>query len=172
MTHAGEPPSRQPLAMTCAKRRPSWGVAALAAAAVLTAFGARPAAEPSSAPRFEWFVDGCVNVTARLGNTLYVGGSFRRIIPLSGLLGRLYAVSPSTGAQAASGLPTIDATNGVRVLADGSGGYYLHGNPTIGTGNAVGRVVHIRPDGSVDPAFNSPPNLRGGGAWRAWARRW
>jgi len=163
MTHAGEPPSRQPLAMTGAKRRPSWGVVAFAAAAVLTAFGARPAAEPSSAPRFEWFVDGFVNVTARLGNTLYVGGSFRRIVPPSGLLGRLYAVSPPTGAQAASGLPTIDATNGVRVLADGSGGYYLHGNLTIGTGNAVGRVVHIRPDGSVDPAFNSPPNLRGYG---------
>ena len=105
--------------------------------ALLLASGARIAAEPTSAPRFEWFVDGVVNASARLGNTLYVGGSFRRIIPPSGVLGRLYAVSPATGAQAVSGLPKIDATNGVRVMADGTGGYYLHGNLTIGTGNAV-----------------------------------
>ena len=122
----------------------------------------RVTAEPSATPRQQWAFDGGVYATARVGNTLYAGGDFRNVVPLSGVLGNFYAVSPSSGAVVPSVLPRIDGIVRV-VLPDGGGGYYVHGNFTIGTGHAVGRVVHIRPDGSVDPQFNSPPQLTGAG---------
>ena len=138
----------------------------LAMAAIATALvgiGVRVAAEPSALARFEWMFDGRVYASARLGNTLFVGGEFRNVIPPSGVLGSLYAVSPSTGAVVPSTIPRHGTSSGGGVLPDGGGGYYLHGNLAIGTGNVVGRVVHIRPDGSVDPLFNSPPQLTGYG---------
>jgi hypothetical protein len=41
-------------------------------------------------------VNGAVNTTARVGNTLYIGGAFSRIAPSANALGSLVAVNPSS----------------------------------------------------------------------------
>lgn len=124
--------------------------------------GAKMSAEPAATPRLQWAFDGPVYATARVGTTLYVGGAFRNVLPPSGVLGRLYAVSPATGIVVPSTLPNVGGEAFFSIVADGAGGYYMRGNLTIGSGG-LNRVVHIRSDGSVDPAFQSPPQLNGYG---------
>ena len=118
--------------------------------ALVLSSGARIAAEPSPTPQIDWLFDGAIKATARLGNTLYVGGWFRTIRPVSApLANHFYAVSPVTGAQVPSIIP---AANGsvTAILADGNGGYFIAGRFT-NIGSA--KVAHILADGTLDPAF-------------------
>ncbi|HUU34586.1 MAG TPA: PQQ-binding-like beta-propeller repeat protein [Vicinamibacterales bacterium] len=134
-------------------------------AALLGAGTARIGAEPGASPRFEWAFDGAVGATARSGNTVYVGGAFHNVLPLSGVLGQVYAVSPATGAVVPSIIPRLSlGTSALGALPDGAGGFFLRGNLPIGSGNGANRVVHLRADGTVDPVFRSPPELSGYGA--------
>lgn len=66
---------------TTARRTAAWRrrwvhlAAPLIALTVLAiANGARLKAAPSPTPRLDWLFDGSVATTARIGNTLYVGG--------------------------------------------------------------------------------------------------
>ena len=82
-------------------------LATLGMAALVLASGARIAAEPSATARLDWLFDGNVLATTRIGNVIYVGGTFRNVSPTSGALGHLFALSTSTGA-AVPGLPIVN----------------------------------------------------------------
>ena len=120
--------------------------------ALLFASGAKIAAEPSATPRLDWLFNGRVSATARIGNTLYVGGDFTRVMPSSGALGNLLALSPTTGALVPTNIQTLDIVP-YAMEPDGAGGYFIAGFGNFGT---TRKIVHTRPDGSVDPAFQPP----------------
>ena len=120
--------------------------------------GERMTAEPAATPRLDWLFDRSVTSTARIGNTLYVGGGFRTIRPASApTANAFYATAPATGALVPSIMP---AANGsiTAMTPDGSGGYFIAGRFT-NIGSA--RVAHILADGSVDPAFQFPHVIEG-----------
>ncbi|MCC6992240.1 MAG: PQQ-binding-like beta-propeller repeat protein [Acidobacteria bacterium] len=123
--------------------------------AVAALAGPRVLAAPSSTPRLDWVVDGIVWSTARVGNTLYVGGDFKNVVPASGRLGSFFALSPVTGAVVPSGVPRL-AFDPFSIAPDGSGGYYISGAPT-GAQASQGTLVHVRADGVIDPQFQPPP---------------
>ncbi len=130
-------------------------------AAVLFASGARLVAEPSPIPRFDWVFDDTVRAMARVGNTFFIGGGFRSMLPTAGAVGNLYALSPATGALVPTVIPRLDE-EATAVTADGSGGYFVAGTFTsVGPGSPSGNVVHIRSDGSVDPSFVKPAQVSG-----------
>ena len=123
--------------------------------------GLRLGAEPAATPRFDWIFDGTVTGSARVGNTLYVGGWFTSVVPRAGELGRLFALSPSTGAP----VPGPPLANGMvqGIAADGAGGYYVSGlftnignpaGPTFGGGPSQERIAHVLASGQVDAAFH------------------
>ncbi len=135
------------------------GAAVLAALLLVTATGVRLAAEPSATPRWDWLLDGLVNGTTRIGNTLYAGGTFTTAAPSSGALSRFFQLSPTTGA-ALPGSPEVNG--GVRAIApDGAGGYYIAGTftnigtagPTFRGGPSPQRTAHVLANGSVDAVF-------------------
>lgn len=76
--------SRAPFAVLSAA-----GVAALAALVLLTASGVKLSAQPSATPVLDWLFDDPVKATARVGNTLFVGGSFSKVVPQTGRVGRI-----------------------------------------------------------------------------------
>ncbi len=121
-----------------------------------TAYGdARLTAAPAATPRLDWLFDGQVAATARIGNTLYVGGGFRYVAPVAGNTGHLVGVSAVTGAVA----PGVPAVNG-SVLAlepDGAGGWFVSKATEINQGSALVATVveHRRADGTLDPVFSS-----------------
>ena len=128
-------------------------------ATLLLATGARMAAEPSSTPRLDWLFNGDVFSTARIGNTVYVGGSFTSLTPASGVLSRLLMMSPTTGAPI-GGLPFVNGE--VHTIApDGTGGYYAYGSftnigsmgPRYGGFPSLARLAHVLANGSNDPAL-------------------
>lgn len=83
------------------------------------------------------------------GQTLYVGGQFSYLGPLTGPGGA--RLSPATGAVEPV---VIDGARSVTAsVPDGAGGYYVGVQLP---GQAAGaRVVHVRPDGTLDPAFDA-----------------
>jgi len=120
--------------------------------------GAPLRAEPSSTPRLDWLFDGQVTSTARIGNTLYVGGWFRTIRPASApTANAFYAMAPTTGALVPSIMPAANSSI-TALTPDGSGGYFIAGRFT-NIGSA--RVAHILADGTVDPAFQFPHVIDG-----------
>lgn len=129
--------------------------AALMLLAVAATIGPRVAAAPAATPRLDWLFDGFVNATARVGQTLYVGGDFTHVVPSAGRLGALFAVSPATGAVVPSGLPSFPFEPG-SLTPDGAGGYYVAGAPR-GAAASAGGIVHVLANGSRDPAFQPPP---------------
>ncbi len=137
-------------------RRPWLRTAASGAAllALLSSAGVRLGAEPSTTPRLDWFFDGFLTATARIGNVIYVGGGFSRVLPTSGVLGYFVALSTTTGVADPNFAPANSPIHAVE--PDGSGGYFISqlatAEPTAPLGDVV---VHVRPDGSVDPAFSS-----------------
>ena len=132
-----------------------WLRAAMAVATLLALvlYGAGLGAAPSATPRLDWVFDGPVRATARIGNTLYVGGNFTRVMPSSGALGSLFALSPTSGAVVPTNFQALDFVPSA-VEPDGAGGYFIAGFGNFGT---TGKIVHTRPDGSLDPAFQPPP---------------
>ncbi len=110
------------------------GLAWLAAAALSLPAQAQPL--PSTVPLDAWGPSGPVRAVARSGDTLYIGGTFNYVGPLTGG----FAVFDGTGALTASAPelpgPVTDATP----LPDG-GWIVLHSGRTLARLDSAGRVV-------------------------------
>lgn len=136
-----------------------------------TAFAAPPAARP--------YIDGSVASALVDGDTLYVGGVFETVggTPAGALAilgaqdGALRRTFPGiTG----SGEPNNVEAPPLHVAAmtpDGAGGWFVGGSFSQVDGVARDSLVHLRADGSVDPAFRADghgarparqPPVRGG----------
>ena len=139
--------SRAPFAVLSAA-----GVAALAALVLLTASGVKLSAQPSATPVLDWLFDDPVKATARVGNTLFVGGSFSKVVPQTGRVGTLVTLSPATGALVTAYPPYGDVLLPSPMALDGAGGYFAVTESDV-NGTFVRDIVHVRPDGSRDPAF-------------------
>ena len=126
---------------------------------VATSWAAPPRAhgQPvTTVARAGWRVGGNVNATARLGNVLYIGGNFRGVAPEGNVAAGVLAV------DATSGLPGPAARLNGNVLAiesDGAGGWYVGGNFVEavigGTPQPRVRLVHLLPNGDLDPVFTA-----------------
>ncbi len=91
-----------------------------------------------------WAVDGPVHAVARVGGTLYVGGSFNSVAPNTG---------GGVALDVASGLPTrrfpkVDGNVEV-IVADGHGGCYLGGSFTHLDGESRVGLAHVGADGRL-----------------------
>lgn len=115
-------------------------------------------ADPGTVPRLPWFFDGAVLASARLGNTLYVGGTFTAVAPSASAMPPVYALSDTTGAVAGPPFPAMDG-DVAAIEPDGGGGYFLGGSFTVVGAVAQPYLVHVLADGSVDQAFR--PALAG-----------
>ena len=117
---------------------------------LLALAGIALAADPSNLPRQNlWTTDGFVNTVALKGNTLYIGGAFFNVGPVTGSGVPLHT---STGAI----LPTFPYVEGSVEVAvpDGNGGWYIGGSFTQVGSTARNNLAHILADYSVDPAWN------------------
>lgn len=132
-------------------RHRSWTNACLAIALALGTGGVT-FADPAPVSQLNWIFDGVVQAAARLGNTLYVGGTFSAVAPSANVLPPLYALSETTGAVAA---PTFGVVDGgvSAVEADGAGGYYLGGSFVLTAGGPRIYLARVMADGSVDATF-------------------
>jgi uncharacterized membrane protein len=139
--------------------------AALTACLMLAMSFAVQGATLSNTPDRTFVTDGDVNAISRVGDTIYIGGSFARVGPRTGpgvqvaldgtldmQLSEVSGAGPSISGAAATGLRAV--------VADGAGGWYIGGGFTHVGGAAHTNVAHILADHSVDPAFN--PILDGG----------
>src|SRR5262245_27975507 len=70
-----------------------------------------------------WGADGGVTAILRQGGTIYVGGGFRRVGPVTG---EAVALDPITGA-ARQPFPKVTGSEVLAIAPDGSGGWYLGG---------------------------------------------
>src|SRR5215207_1688371 len=118
------------------------------AATLLTALPSTAAAETPLTPDPAWVADGGVQALARVGQTLYLAGSFTRLSPPTGsgvTVDAAGAVVPGPEFDA-----RVEAT-----LGDGAGGLYVAGSFEHVDG-APATIAHLLADGSVDPAFAGP----------------
>jgi hypothetical protein len=113
--------------------------------------------DPLPASSLNWIFDGPVRGTARLGDTLYVGGHFTRVAPASAAIGSAYAMSPSTGALVPGVFPRVDGTVSA-IEPDGAGGYYLGGDFLVPGAPQRTSLARVRSDGALDPAFAAALN--------------
>ncbi len=127
---------------------------AVAGLALIIWNGVKITAEPSATPRLDWLFDGRVAATTRIGNTLYVGGEFKHVAPTGGAVGNFFALSPASGNVVPTNVPSLGLGFAISAIEpDGSGGLFVLG---ITTGATAGRIIHVRSDGVVDSAFQSP----------------
>ena len=90
----------------------------------------------------------------RSGNTVYYGGDFNAVGPITGSGAQ---ISESTAA-ANTALPRIYGTVNV-TIPDGSGGWYVGGAfSRIGNSTNISNLAHIKLDGSLDTQFSPNPN--------------
>lgn len=119
--------------------------ASIVVAVATVALHAQPSPDPING---FWHPDGPVNAVLESGNTLYLGGTFGYVGPITGTVA---SVGESDGAPSG----TIQRFTGVvsAWLSDGAGGWFLGGSfvePITGRSN----LVHLLPDRSIDLAFN------------------
>lgn len=93
-----------------------------------------------------WVTDGPVYAVARSGDTVYLGGNFTRVGPVTGG-GAL--LSASSG-QAVLPLPRVEGRV-YAVASDGAGGWYVGGLFTEVGGASRSNLARILADGSVSP---------------------
>jgi len=122
-------------------------------AALLVVAAASLPAELSNIPNEAmWSTDGDVRAILVDGNTIYIGGIFSRVGPVTG-------GGVPIGAE--SGLPEAaypKVTGFVSaVVPDGLGGWYIGGDFTRVGRSERNRLAHILPDGSLDPLWNPSP---------------
>ena len=99
-----------------------------------------------------WGVDNSVFALARLGDTLFVGGAFRRAGPNTGGAVAL----PKHCADPKRSFPSV-AGYVYSIAADGHGGWFISGNFTAVGGVPRYCLAHVLSDGSVAP-WNPNPN--------------
>ena len=134
-------------------RRPFLALIALTAA--LTG-GAAPAAARSTTPdEGLWTTDGTVHALAREGRTVYVGGEFSWVGPHRGALAR---TDPAGGERRAA--PRFTGGAVAAIEGDGAGGAFVGGSFTHVDGVERRHLVHLRPDGSLDPDWSPAPDGR------------
>jgi trimeric autotransporter adhesin len=120
------------------------------------------AAVPST-PATTYGTNGGVDAVARLGDTIYLGGSFSQVGLATGGGAALTVANgePSDGRADRAMPPVSGSSHQVEVVApDGSGGWYIGGNFTHVGGLVRNNIAHILPDKSVDPNFD--PNANDG----------
>jgi len=100
-----------------------------------------------------WVTNGTVNAVVRDGNTLYIGGAFTLVGPVTG--GGV-PIDASSGAPE-SGFPKVEGYVSA-VVPDGAGGWYIGGGFTAVGGIPRANIAHILADKSVSgwsPGANS-----------------
>lgn len=100
--------------------------------------------------------DKAVNAVTLGGDgTIYVGGRFESIGVLTGPLVPLDKQTAS-----ATRMPSFPIFDGgiSAILADGSGGYFVGGAFTYAGSGSTRYLVHVLPDGSIDPTWDPAPN--------------
>ena len=121
----------------------------LAVALVLTVCGLPAASAHALTPQaFPLATNGQVFAFAREGNTLYLGGRFSRVGPVTGAGLRLDA-----GSGSRQGTPLNIAGTVSAAISDGGGGYYVGGNFTAVAGVARQNLAHITAAGTLDTAW-------------------
>ena len=90
--------------------------------------------------------NGTVNAQVLSGTTLYVGGSFTSVGPVTGS----GAPVDTTTGSAAAGFPRVIGQINA-AISDGSGGWYIGGSFTAVGTMARSNVAHVRADLSVSP---------------------
>ncbi len=117
---------------------------------------------PGGPPLAVWGPNGAVHALGRVSNTLFVGGEFDYIGPPTGA----FAIIDIDDASSVSAPTFVLGPTGV-LSGDGSGGWF--GAPATPFGSLESyQVVHLRPDGTRDPAWQSPvigPNRLGERGW-------
>lgn len=128
------------------------------AALVLTIAGfgeARADAAVPSTAAPTYGADGAVSAITRLGNTIYLGGTFSN---LGKQTGGGAGLSPTTAAVDPA-LPYVVGSV-FAAVPDGSGGLYIGGSFSRVGRFARRNIAHILPNGTVDPAFNANANAQ------------
>lgn len=125
---------------------------ALACLCTLLAATRPGSADPADVSRLQWVFDGAVQTAARVGDVLYVGGTFRGVAPSANVVPPVYALAPGSGALAAPAFPVASGQVSA-VLADGSGGYYIAGAFWLTGASTPSRVAHVLSNGTADQAF-------------------
>ncbi len=102
-----------------------------------------------------WITNGPVNAvtTSQDGSTIYLGGSFDYVGPVTGYGGAL----DLTTADVDTGMPRVHGPI-YAVAPDGSGGWYIGGSFTQVGGLSRNYLARIKADKSVDVDFNPVPN--------------
>ena len=100
-----------------------------------------------------WFANDEVHAVVRVGNTIYIGGRFTYVGPVTG---------GGVPLDAASGVPAGSfpkVTGNVRAVArDGGGGWYIGGQFDAVGGVARSNIAHVLADGTVS-AWNPNADL-------------
>ena len=133
-------------------KRASLLVTSVALALVMVSQGASLRADPATVSQLNWIFDGTVQSSARLGNTLYVGGTFTAVAPAANVLPPIYALSDTTGAVVAPRYAVFDGSVAA-VESDGAGGYFIGGDFALTNGGPRVYLAHVLTDGSVDATF-------------------
>ena len=120
------------------------GVSSLAVADILT-----------DAPERTYVTNGLVSTILRVGQTIYIGGTFDRVGPPTGP-----GVELALDGSQNSGLPEITGGDGSVqcVASDGAGGWFIGGQFARVGGVPRKNIAHILADRSVDPSFDPNPD--------------
>lgn len=113
-------------------------------------------ADPVDVSRLHWIFDGAVQASARIGDVLYVGGTFQAVAPSANVVPPLYALAAGSGALAGPTFPVASGSVSA-VLPDGVGGYYLAGSFLLTGATTPTAVAHVLSNGSADPGFTQVP---------------
>ncbi len=104
-------------------------------------------------PLSTWAPNGGVRALALDGHTLYVGGEFDVVGPATGSFG---VADASNATTITTGAAIADATSAI--VADGAGGWFVATEIAFATSVTV---LHVRADGTRDPAWTAPVFDRG-----------
>jgi len=116
----------------------------------------------SSTPRKEtWVTNGTVHAIVATTDTVYLGGEFTYVGPITG---NGVPIDRASGQPVAT-FPQVQVNGEVLIgnvqssVSDGAGGWYIGGDFTQVGGVARKHIAHILADGTVDPAWD--PDVRG-----------
>ncbi len=121
----------------------------------LATSGLLPAQEPQLLENFPVPDDEVTAVAVSPDNgAVYIGGAFRRVGPFTG---SFVGIDAASGVWSTSSWAKING-DVFAVESDGAGGWFVGGKFTKAGAVTRNNLVHLLPDGSVDPAWNPAPN--------------